>query len=160
MKTQLQQHPALPLGLAAISGLLILWSLYAHLAGQTGSDSPLSTDFMPLDQPRATGPRINPAQIPAWHLFGDPAVRADRIKAPETRLKLTLQGLMNVDEPERARAIIGESNGKSGTYAIGQEVPGGATIERIQLDGVILKRAGKLESLPMQKELVDIKRKK
>ena len=69
--------------------------------------------------------------------------------APVTRLNLQLRGTIAADEPERSLAIIAEANGKEQVYAVGDPVPGNASLHAIYPDRVILRRAGQLETLPL-----------
>ncbi len=65
----------------------------------------------------------------------------------ETRLPLTLQGVF-VTEPASDSAAIIATKGKPGQlYAIGDELPGNATLRAVQAEQVILLRAGQHETL-------------
>ena len=65
----------------------------------------------------------------------------------ETRLPLTLQGVF-VTEPASDSAAIIARKGKPGRlYAIGDELPGNATLRAVQAEQVILLRAGQHETL-------------
>lgn len=67
--------------------------------------------------------------------------------APETRLQLTLSGLVASDDVTTSAAII-EYQGKQETYGIGDLIVGTrANIEQILFDRVIIKQSGKLETL-------------
>ncbi len=95
-------------------------------------------------------------KLAALHLFGQaqPRERAavqaeDLIDAPETSLSLVLRGLVASSTGEGGLAIIAEKGrrGEEGVYGIGDQVPGNAAIEAIFVDRVILRRAGRLETL-------------
>jgi len=67
--------------------------------------------------------------------------------APETRLKLTLTGVVASNEKATAGAII-ESAGKQETYSIGENIKGTrAVLENVFNDRVLLKVSGRLETL-------------
>jgi len=67
--------------------------------------------------------------------------------APETRLKLTLSGLVASDIYEIAAAII-ESKGIQETYGVGDIIKGTrATLERVLMDRVLIKQSGRMETL-------------
>jgi len=67
--------------------------------------------------------------------------------APQTRLQLTLSGLVASDEIETAAAII-EHKGKQETYGIGDVILGTrASLEQVLMDRVIIKQSGSLETL-------------
>ena len=89
--------------------------------------------------------------IAAAHLFGQPPLpvnpKEDILHAPPTRLKLQLRGVILTEEPGDARAIIAAPGQPERAYALGADVPGGATLEAFYPDQVILKRAGRHETL-------------
>jgi general secretion pathway protein C len=96
-------------------------------------------------------------QVAALHLFGDaeaPPAAAEQapIDAPETRLNLTLKGLVALDSQEEALAIIAKGQGDEQAYKVGETVPGGAVLHEIYADRVILQRGGRFETLTLPKE--------
>lgn len=97
-------------------------------------------------------------QVAARHLFGIAgALDAEPVKpveAPDTRLRLTLRGVIAHDNAPSARAIIAAADGDENAYAVGQEVPGGVTVSEIRADHVLLERGGRFEVLRMPKESV------
>jgi general secretion pathway protein C len=107
-------------------------------------------------QVQARQARFDERQLASWHLFGEPKkeqpVKAKPVDAPETRLKLTLSGVFASDEPERARAIVGDPRGQEESYAVGDPLPGGATLSEIYPDRIILERGGRFETLRLPKE--------
>jgi general secretion pathway protein C len=119
-----------------------------------------------VDQPAAMAPpamvqparaRFDERQLASWHLFGEvsreqPVKKATPVDAPETRLKLTLSGVLASDDPESARAIVGDPRGKEESYAVGDPLPGGATLSEIFPDRIILERGGRFETLRLPKE--------
>lgn len=96
-------------------------------------------------------------QIPDWHLMGvvsqqSAPVRAVPIEAPDTRLKLVLRGALSSDDPDHARAIIADPQGKEEQYAIGDSLPGNAELSEIHPDRVILQRNGRYETLRLPQD--------
>lgn len=90
--------------------------------------------------------------IVSAHLFGDynaveTVVEAEPVDAPDTKLNLELRGTIVADEPEDALAIIAEKGGDEKVYAIGDAVPGNASLHSVHPDRVLLRRAGRLEAL-------------
>lgn len=86
------------------------------------------------------------------HLFGDynpaqTAVETDPVDAPETKLSLELRGTIAADVADQALAIIAEKGGDEHVYAIGDAVPGNASLHSVYPDRVLLRRAGRLETL-------------
>jgi general secretion pathway protein C len=107
--------------------------------------------------PATAGP-ADYATITAAHLFGEastepPPVTGDAaLNAPETTLSLQLRGAIAADDPRFAHAIIADGNGKEQVYFVNATLPGGATVQQIQADRVILARAGQLEVLRLPRE--------
>lgn len=89
------------------------------------------------------------------NLFGvyqatlDPNSAAD---APETRLSLTLIGILSATEEHESRALIGSSDGEEKPYAVGDDVIRGVNLQAIFPDRVVLSRDGTLETLRLNKE--------
>lgn len=97
--------------------------------------------------------------IAAWHLFGEAV--AELVNAPvqevvpETTLKLELRGILSSTEAALARAIIAELEREESSYAVGAAVPGGATLQEIRIDHVVLARGGRLETLRLPRESLE-----
>jgi general secretion pathway protein C len=73
-------------------------------------------------------------------------------KAPETRLNLTLKGVLAAIPMKHASAIIAEGkSGKEDIYGIGDKIPGGVLIKEIHPEYVVLERNGQPEILKLQK---------
>lgn len=94
--------------------------------------------------------------IGSWHLFGQAeAVRPVETPAapkPATPLNLRLVGIFFMEQGgDRALALIAESNGPERGYRIGELVPGGARLQRIQRDHVVISRSGREEILKLPK---------
>jgi general secretion pathway protein C len=93
------------------------------------------------------------ASIGAAHLFGEvsrevPAISSDAaLTAPDTGLSLQLRATITADDPKFAHAIIADSSGTEKVYFAEMPLPGGATLQKIQPELVILSRAGQLEVL-------------
>ncbi|HEB82757.1 MAG TPA: type II secretion system protein GspC [Gammaproteobacteria bacterium] len=107
-------------------------------------------------QPRvpASSQQDNFNRLTAASLFGvsDRAPVKNTGKVPETRLNLTLKGVLAATPMERASAIIARGkNGKEDIYGVGDKMPGGVVIREIHPEHVILERGGKLETLKLQK---------
>ena len=101
------------------------------------------------------GEQLKIQQITQAHLFGlyqastSKAVQTD---APETRLNLTLKGVLSTSPMEHASAIIAMGkNGQEDIYGIGDRVSS-ATVKEIHVDRVILERSGRYETLRLPKD--------
>ncbi len=96
---------------------------------------------------------VNLTQLQSLNLFGlyTSEVQEDTVliahDAPETRLNLVLTGLVATDDVNIAAAII-EHQGKQETYGISDVIVGTrASLEKVLRDRVLIKQAGRLETL-------------
>lgn len=97
---------------------------------------------------------VNASDIKKLNLFGQynqqivAPKTIDKIEsAPETKLRLTLTGVVASDDPSTAAAII-ESKGQQETYGIDDNVEGTrAILKQIYNDRVILESSGRMETL-------------
>ncbi len=113
-------------------------------------------------RPAQTAPAINRnaqqqafRQLTAAHLFGLNEARPQpkQTRAPETKLNLTLKGVLAAEPMKQAVAIIAQGRtGREDVYGIGDKLKGGVTIKEIHPGYVILDRRGKLETLKLQKQ--------
>ncbi len=92
------------------------------------------------------------AAIASAHLFGQATAEAapgldSAANAPETQLQLQLRGAVAALDERFAHAIIADSAGNEKVYFIKDPVPGGAVLQQVQADRVILSRGGVLEAL-------------
>ncbi len=150
----------------AVALLLGVWVLYrmavlvwqlvpAPVLPEVSLEAPAA---QPVQQQRRARVDIN--QVVNWHLFGTPSAHPAQastapIDAPETRLNLVLRGVLSSHDPENARAIISEPNGNENFFRIGSALPGGAELAEIYADRIILKRAGRHETLRLPREGVE-----
>ncbi|MDX1803039.1 MAG: type II secretion system protein N [Alcanivorax sp.] len=116
-------------------------------------------DIAPLDSslPRldhaAGGQQVtlSQTQVDSWQLFGvyqaKPSGQEQPTDAPDTRLRLELLGVFQTSDTSKATAIIAEQGKEGKLYHIGDSIPGNASLEEVYPDRVILRRAGRLETL-------------
>lgn len=95
--------------------------------------------------------------VAAMHLLGEASVVAAApveavIDAPETRLSLTLKGIVAVSESAEGRALIAEGSAAEKVYKVGDPLSGGAVLHEVLSDKVILKRGGRFETLTLPRE--------
>lgn len=93
-------------------------------------------------------------QLKSANIFGvsQSPVTQKAAKAPETRLNLTLKGVLAAKPMKMASAIIAKGkSGKEDIYSVGDKMQGGVVIKEIHPDHVILERNGRLETLKLQK---------
>lgn len=105
----------------------------------------------------ADSPPASLDKVAALHLFGEvAAVRAAPVKsnidAPETRLRLTLKGIIAVSDAGQGRALIAVKGDVEKVYKSGDVISAGAVLHEVQPDKVILKRAGRFETLTLPRE--------
>ena len=94
--------------------------------------------------------------IVAAHLFGEPEkAKLNVDQAPNTKLKLSLLGVLATDNDSYARALIQVQSKKLRTYSVGDVIEGtDAALHKVESQRVILDRKGKFESLAMQRKNV------
>lgn len=138
---------------------IVLVLLLAHaLAQLTWVTVPAPSQ--PLPPPSASRPatqaRADYRQIANLHLFGQAPQAAARssapIDAPETRLNLTLRGILFNTDPAQTRAIISAPGQDDQIYQTGAQLPGGAVIDQIYADRIMLLRNGQYETLRLPEE--------
>ncbi|WP_341919208.1 type II secretion system protein N, partial [Hydrocarboniphaga effusa] len=135
------------------AGLLVLTATIAKLAAQfvwLWVPVPESAQWKPApvaaSETAASAPKGPDAQlIASAHLFGDYQAPADASldrmdKAPDTRLNLTLLGILAADQDKGSRALIADGGGDEKPYSVGDKVPGGVKLQAIFPDRVILSR--------------------
>lgn len=96
--------------------------------------------------------QINLDAIKALNIFGQhnqkaPVKKVEVQDAPQTKLRLTLSGVVASDIDEIAAAVI-ENNGKQETYGVGDTIDGTrAVLEKVFNDRVLIKQSGRVETL-------------
>lgn len=101
----------------------------------------------PASAPVAIAPGGSVDIAPALALA--PFGRPDASSAPPTSLALQLRGIILADPASASSALIAPTGGQPVAYVVGQSVPGGATIEAIAFDKVLLRTNGRLERLDL-----------
>jgi general secretion pathway protein C len=129
-----------------VQGALIL----IHL---TGTARPAGhTAFVPAP---AAAPRIDVAAITRSHLFGEAPVAqvaSDAAHAPPTSIPLVLTGIIAAREPKDGFAIVGANAASAKVYAVGDNIPGGARLNAVYSDRVLLDRGGRIEALMLPRQ--------
>jgi len=103
----------------------------------------------PVTAPDAPAPTVDIGGLVNSHLFGNAAAQAngDAASAPPSSMPLVLAGVLATADPKEGMAIIGESAAAAKVVAVGQQVPGGATLHSVYNDRAIIDRGGVLESV-------------
>lgn len=93
-------------------------------------------------------------QLTSSNIFGAAQTRTTQIqtKVPETRLNLSLKGVLAAKPMHRASAIIAQGRGgKEEIYSVGDKLQGGVLIKEIHPEHIVLERNGRLETLKLEK---------
>lgn len=137
----------LPFWLSVVLGILIAWSL----AELTWALLPSPKSIAPIykSQP-SEAPTSNPNSVAALHLFGIADSNAPG-NAPETTLNLTLRGVVAASPDIRQSLAIIAANGTGQMYAVGAQLPGGARLQSVYPDHVMLSLNGRLQTLGLPK---------
>ena len=94
--------------------------------------------------------------IAQYHLFGK--YDDNLANLPQTQLQLTLEGtVFSPNQQHTGYALISSPSTPTKVYHIGDNVPGGATIYKVENNQVILKYNNQLQSLrlPIETILID-----
>lgn len=104
-------------------------------------------------RPTQSSARLDIAPLTNLNLFGNPeakpavVVTNEVTDAPETKLNLTLTGVVSSNDPKVGAAIV-ENNGKQNTYGVGDKIDGtNATLDELYVDRVIIKNRLTRETL-------------
>ena len=142
---------------AVISGVLLVYIAYLF-AQMTwlmvpNNSAPNQLQVSKTGQPSQNrDPSINVEGIKSLNLFGEFNAQPSAVKeavqdAPQTRLNLTLTGVVASNDKQFSSAII-ESGGNQYTYGIGDKIEKTrAILEKVYNDRVLIKQSGTLETL-------------
>lgn len=119
---------------------------------------PELTEVVPPDVSQAPVSRAPVAEtsVSQWSLFGKVEIAQIApdvpVEIPETRLNLTLLGVIASSTKATAKAIISDPSGVEDYYSVGMQVPGGAIVDEINPDHVMLRRNNRLEMLRLPQD--------
>lgn len=135
--------------LCALLALACLW-LMAQIVWTLLSRHDESAAVVTAPAPMAAN-NAAAVSVAKWHLFGNPQSLASQLvrNAPATTLKLNLHGTLALDDPKTGMAMIADEQGIEESYRIGDELPGGAKLQEVYTDHVILAHEGALETLAL-----------
>ncbi|OOF28145.1 type II secretion system protein GspC [Salinivibrio sp. IB872] len=134
--------------LAWLAGRMV-WAFYAPapapvlpVASQSASSSRAATD------PFSLAPIVNAQLFGRYQAAAQPTQHAVT-NVPETRLRLTLVGVVASNDPKRALAVIA-NGGRQVTYGVGEQVKGTqVSVDQVLSDRVILRQGSRREALLM-----------
>lgn len=152
LRTLWEQKRDTPLAQAVIvlAAVVLAWQL-GRLVWLLWSGPGAQLPAAPNATPAPTVAVVEPGRVAA--LFGEsPSAPAAGGSVADTTLQLRLDGVMENRDSAQSRAFISErANGKVLSYRSGDAVPGGATLDRVEADHVVLTRAGREEVLRFDK---------
>ena len=118
---------------------------------------------LPAAQKSSASTQSIAEQIANAHLFGRASAKPVKVveqpvqqDAPETRLNLTLHGVLAYDPPENALAIISSGGASGNIFAIGDSIVGNTTLRAVHADRVIIRRSGKDETLRLPEKVAQL----
>jgi general secretion pathway protein C len=93
----------------------------------------------------------------SYEFFGRPAGQtgvAEAVKrsAPETGLRLRLEGVLVGQRPEDSGAIVADSSGETAYYRVGGMLPGNAELAEVEPTRILIRRGGRYESLTFEED--------
>jgi general secretion pathway protein C len=100
-------------------------------------------------------PALSIADIAALNLFGHAKPTGDAppaFDAPETRLRLTLEGVFQAERPEESAAIVSEQGKPGELFLVGGKMPGNAVLTEVHADRIVLRRGTVFETLRFSDE--------
>ena len=132
--------------------LLIAWTV-SRIVWQVLAP-PQAFDLAPASSAPPASPPVRQnfaAQIVASHLFGRQQiakkVEPKPVDAPETQLNLQLRGVYAREDENLGVALISNGSGREKLYKVGDPLPGNSELAAVYPDRVMLKRAGRFETL-------------
>ncbi|MDX1633635.1 MAG: type II secretion system protein GspC [Marinobacter sp.] len=151
------QRPARWLANLLLVGLVIYFSVV--LARMTWLIAWQERPVPPVQaQTSAGGAQFTGSTLAAFDLFGEPprnAPVADVIRrsAPETRLRLRLEGVMVSEQPDLSSAIVAGTDGVTAHYRVGESLPGNVELVEVEPTRILIKRNGQFETLTFEESV-------
>jgi general secretion pathway protein C len=132
---------AILLAAIAIDAALLITGLLSRTAALPAA---------PVPAPRApvANPAVALATVVNAHLFGVTSA-GNAADAPQTTMPLVLAGVLATSDPKSGQAIIGPNAGAAKLYAVGDMIQGGARLNAVYNDRVLIERNGAVEALPL-----------
>lgn len=145
----------------------LAYLLYVAISTVQAFDNPesvvaLTAESEQLGQEKTETKQMDFLVIKDWHLFGQSAAisaqNSDQRGTPqETQLQLKLLGVFFLPDQKKASfAIIEADDHLQKKYRPDDELPGGATLQSIAKEQVILLRNDQRESLSMDRKKIGI----
>jgi general secretion pathway protein C len=148
-----QQKIAKVISVILLGYIAFVFAQITWLVTPSGQYQTSANVTVKIAQQNAKPSSISLTGLKSLNLFGLYTDQPEEIEiieteiVPETRLNLTLSGVVASDEKITSAAVI-ESSGKQDTYSPGETIIGTrAVLDTVFNDRVLLKHAGKLETL-------------
>lgn len=131
----------------------LTWRLIPLPDGMRSTPQQLARPVLPSGERSDDDVRL--IEVVNLHLFGvageSKPVSQIEMKAPETRLNLTLHGVFVDEDPAKGAAIIGTSGSTQKYYKVGSAILNGVKLQAVFNDRVVLLRNGQSEVLRFPK---------
>jgi len=138
--------------IAVFIALACIAGAYVQLAPLLAQPSDTASFSAPVNiASPAADTNSNRQPIEKFALFGD--AQAPQQKEvidedlPETRLRLTLTGILEATDSKLASALIEGPDKTTESYKPGDTLPGNAKLERVLTNRVVIERSGRRENL-------------
>ncbi|WP_395374733.1 type II secretion system protein N [Marinicella sp. W31] len=135
--------------------LLLFWLWLDFFLSSDDGNEPQSG--IQLTQQQSATQNLTPPKISTYHLLGA-AVQSAPIAAlgssSETRLNLSVTGLLASTDPNLGTAYISNNQGEEEKFAVGDTVFGMASLSAVYTDHVLLLHNSKQEKLSLQKDKI------
>lgn len=133
---------------AGFAGAKLMWRIHDVVAPTPVLTAAAAPSPAPVLDPGAAADALGATQA-----FGALEVGAvDDGDAPDSRLDLKLRGVIAAGDARWSRAFIASGNDDERGYPVGAALPGGATVQAVHPDRVVLARNGSLETLRLPRE--------
>ncbi|SFM42740.1 type II secretion system protein N [Marinobacter zhejiangensis] len=149
--------------LGRIAANLLLVALVIYLAGWSAratwlvfwQDNAVPHLFSTSAAGSVNGMGTGGMSLAAYELFGRPQGSvpvADTVRqsAPETRLRLRLEGVLVSQQTEHSGAIVAGTDGVTEHYRVGDTLPGNAELVEVEPNRILIKRNGMFETLTFE----------
>jgi general secretion pathway protein C len=98
--------------------------------------------------------------LSAFELFGErpgnePLAEVVRQSAPETNLRLRLEGVMVSEQSGLSGAIVAGTDGVTAHYRVGEVLPGNVELVEVEASRILIKRNGRFETLTFEESQSD-----
>lgn len=110
-----------------------------------------------LDSAATVSAGLSNRSLGAYNLFGqldagEPMAESVRRTAPETHLRMRLEGVLVAERPENSGAIVAGTDGNTAYYRVGEVIPRDVKLVEVEPHRIFIRRNGEVESLTFEDE--------